>query len=74
MLREHDLGNQEEYARLRREVMISDHSSAGPYPWKFHSYYAYTLDEIEFLQQILHATPADIETFRERAGFMEQLT
>lgn len=54
--------------------MIGDHSSQGPSPWKSHSQYQYTLDEMEFTREVLRLTPDEIEEFKREAASMETMT
>ncbi len=74
MLRERQIWEDAAYKRLRVKRMISDHSSAGASPWRNYSSYPYTLEEPEFLREVLSATPAEIEEFKARVAAVEQQT
>lgn len=74
MLRERDFFDSTGYRQARMHVMIGDHSSQGPSPWKSHSQYPYTLDEMEFAREVLRLTPDEIEEFKKEAASMETMT
>jgi hypothetical protein len=74
LLAEKGVWDEELYKKLRSERMISDHSGAGATPWKSYSYYPYTLDEEEFLEEIFDASKAEIARFREKVETISELS
>lgn len=74
LLIENDSLNHSEYNQARKEQMLTDHSSMGPSPWVFHSYYRYMLDEDDFLSEVLKLNSEQIKDFRQRAQTAERLT
>jgi hypothetical protein len=62
------------YKELRIKRMIYDHSSAGTTPWKGYSHYPYTLDESDFLRQILRASDDEVKQFEEDAQAASECT
>lgn len=74
LLSESNVVSLEDYKRARLQVMLDDHSSQGASPWKSHSQYAYTLDEIEYAREALKLSPSEIEHFQKDAAAMEMMT
>ena len=74
MLRARGMWDEGEYRRQRLEIMVRDHSSAGATPQTSHSYYPYTLDEREFLESVLKATPQEVAEFEKRVEHVQTLT
>jgi len=66
--------DKEEYKRRRREVMVGDHGGPGPAPWVSYSYYRFTLEEKEFLKQVLGMNDAEIASFDRDAGSRQTMT
>ncbi|HZS05767.1 MAG TPA: zinc ribbon domain-containing protein [Blastocatellia bacterium] len=74
MLAEKGIWDEASYKRLRIRRMIADHSGAGPCPWTEYSYYAYALEEDEFLRQQLAADKEEVESFEREVEFVSKLT
>ena len=74
LLRERQVWDEAIYRRLRIEQMINDHSSAGPWPQKFHSHYRYVLGETDFLREALSASQSEIDGFAQRRHQVRRYT
>ncbi len=74
LLREKELWDAETYKRLRTKVMIDDHNAAGPAPWVSHSYYRYTLKELDFLRLVFNASDHEIQEYQNKVDFVSGLT
>jgi hypothetical protein len=74
LLTEKGVWDEELYKKLRTERLIADHSGAGATPWKSYSYYPYTLDEEEFLEELFNASKEEIARFKEKVETISELS
>ena len=61
------------YKELRIDTMLKDASTAGPFPWSYHSYYPHFLDHEDFLRDQFNATDEEVKQFalKREEGFLE---
>ena len=62
------------YKKLRVERMVGDHSGAGAFPFRHHSYFPYLLEEEDFLRTQLGATDEELQAYREEVEFVSSLS
>ncbi|MEE8143361.1 MAG: hypothetical protein V3T77_09700 [Planctomycetota bacterium] len=74
LLREKNLWDAATYKRIRTKVMIDDHNAAGPAPWVSHSYYRYTLKELDYLRLVFNANDHEIQEYENKVDFVSRLT
>ena len=74
MMREKGVWDDAAYRRLRTEIMIQDHNTAGPFPHTSHTYFPFMLDEDEFLRFAFKATKEDLEGYNAAVQAVNHLT
>jgi hypothetical protein len=74
MLRERGVWDEQRYRELRFHRMVEDQSGRGPAPWQSYSYYRYTLEDEEFIRDVLGGKPEAVDEFRRRVEHVRQLT
>lgn len=72
-LADKEIISRQEFARQCAGTLVADHSSAGPTPWRGHSYFKYLAEEEDYLREI-GLTESQLEDFKKSAKHAEQLT
>jgi hypothetical protein len=64
----------DEFNQKMKDVMLSDHSSAGPSPWQSHSYFTYLLSEDSYLRTVVGLNAQELNEFQENRETAKRLT
>jgi hypothetical protein len=74
LLMEKQIVAPEEFNQKMKNVMLSDHSSAGPSPWRSHSYFNFLLSEDTYLRTVVGLNAQELKEFQENRESAKRLT